>query len=272
MSFDPSLPDDSVNVSDRHPLREAAWLFGGIAAAVLALAAVAGLAVDAVVGRLPPGLEVRLFELAGLDPSAGGEADPRRAAVQSLLDRLSEAAGPSPYEYRARILELPEPNALAIPGGFVAVTDGLLESVESENELAFVLGHELGHFRNRDHLRGLGRELSLAVVAAALGVGGAAEATELAGLAARLGQRSFDRRQELAADAVGLELLAALYGHAGGATGFFRLLPDPGEGLGTEASSYLSTHPLSEDRVEEIRELARRRGIPTDGPLTPLDL
>ena len=45
-------------------------------------------------------------------------------------------------------------NAVALPGGNIVVFAGLLKEIKSENELAMILGHELGHFAHRDHLRG----------------------------------------------------------------------------------------------------------------------
>jgi Zn-dependent protease with chaperone function len=147
----------------------------------------------------------------------------------------------------------------------VVLTSGLLERVRSENELAFVLGHELGHFRHRDHLRGLGRELALGVVLAGLGLSGAGPAGDLAGLAARLAERGFDRDQERAADAFGLELLAAEYGHVAGASQFFELVEAPDGGL----AAWLSTHPLGDERAASLEALAAARGWRLSGPLQP---
>ena len=58
------------------------------------------------------------------------------------------------------------------------VSTGLLEQTASENELAFVVGHEIGHFRNRDHLRGLGRGVAFGLVLAALSTSGAGTAAD----------------------------------------------------------------------------------------------
>jgi predicted Zn-dependent protease len=59
-------------------------------------------------------------------------------------------------------------NALALPGDHVIIYQGLLAEAESENEIMMVLGHELGHFANRDHLRGLGRGIVVQIVASLL--------------------------------------------------------------------------------------------------------
>jgi Zn-dependent protease with chaperone function len=150
------------------------------------------------------------------------------------------------------------------------VSAGLLEQTASENELALVVGHELGHFRNRDHLRGLGRGVAFGLVLATLSASGAGSGADLASLAGQLAQRSFDRDQEVDADAFGLALVAAEYGHVAGASDFFRKTPGAGGLLGERMESYLSTHPLHEDRIEALTALAAERGWPTQGALVPL--
>ncbi len=274
MEFDPGLPDDRVNVSGTHPLREAFILVGGLVGIVVALAVGSALVVDEIVPRLPTTLEVRVFGGWWLPGDAAErdeeEVDPAEAALQGLVDRLAMHWVDNPYQLRVSIWEAETPNAFALPGGWIGVTQGLLDEVESENELAFVLGHEIGHFRNRDHLRGLGRGVALSIVLAGVGMTGAGVAGDIASLAGALAQRGFDRDQESDADRFGVDLIVAEYGHAGGAGQFFRRMPDAGDGIAGEIESYLSTHPLSEERIGEIEEYAARIGRAHQGELTPL--
>ena len=162
------------------------------------------------------------------------------------------------------------PNALAFPGGLVVVTSGLLEQVESENELAFVLGHEIGHFRHRDHLRGIGRGVAFALVMGALGLGGSGGAAQLAALSGQLAARGFDRDQESDADRFGLALVQQEYGHVAGAWEFFQRLPDLDGSVEKEIVHYLATHPLSEERIEALHALALERGWSQMGTVVPL--
>ena len=71
-------------------------------------------------------------------------ADTDFVYVNDVLSHISRVAV-KPFEYRAYMLDSPVPNAMALPGGVVLVTDGLLRTLRSEAELAGVLGHELGH-------------------------------------------------------------------------------------------------------------------------------
>ena len=107
---------------------------------------------------------------------------------------------------------------MALPGGLIVVTQGLLDQVESENELAFVLGHELGHFRNRDHLRALGRGVVISLFFAVV------TGNDVAGLgikATDLTLRGFSREQETRADEFGLAIVHAEYGHVNQASRLF---------------------------------------------------
>jgi Zn-dependent protease with chaperone function len=270
VSFEPRLPDERVNVSERNPLAEGALLVGGLTAVVALLALTAALAADWLVPRLPPGLEVRLFGAFTPAPAESEEpGDPRDAALQALVERLERHWPENPYELRASVWQEENANAFALPGGRILVTSGLLAGVASENELAFVLGHEIGHFRNRDHLKGLGRGLALGLVLGALGMSGVGPAADVAALAGQLAQRRFDREQESAADRFGLELVAAEYGHVAGALDFLGREPE-GEAEGVWLAEWLATHPLSAERTRELAAYAQERGFAREGELVPL--
>jgi Zn-dependent protease with chaperone function len=271
VSFDPALPDDRVNVSRTHPLREAALLIGGLVGVVALLAVLTALAVDLVVPRLPPRLEMKIFGSSWLAP-AGEEEEPDAdaARLQDLVERLARHWPANPYAFRAALWETEQVNAFALPGGWIVVSTALLDQTSSENELAFVVGHEIGHFRNRDHLRGLGRGVAFGLVLTALSASGAGTAADLASLAGQLAQRSFDRDQEKGADAFGLALVAQEYGHVAGARDFFRKAPGADGSLGEDVAGYLSTHPLHGERIEALTALAAERGWPTQGTLVPL--
>jgi Zn-dependent protease with chaperone function len=271
VKFDPSLPHDGINVSATHPLREALLLVLGVVAVAAAIAATLAVAVEFAVPRIPATLEARLFSGWIGGEGAGDEpASAREQELAALLDRMVRHWPDNPYAFRLVIWDAPEANAVALPGGLIAVTTGLLDHVASENELAFALGHELGHFRNRDHLRGLGRGLAFSLVLVALGFSGSGSAVQLASVAGQFTQRSFDREQESQADHFGLELVAAEYGHAAGATDLFEHLADPGDPNAEKLSSYLSTHPVHADRIDALHAAARAAGWPLRGERRPL--
>lgn len=238
-----------------------------VAAVLLGLAT---LLVDRLVAYVPYSWEASLFpdfDAVRYSPTTDVEKAQQRE-LEDLLDRLLAHWSDHPEGVRVGLLESDQPNALAFPGGLILVTTGLMDRVESENELAFVLGHELGHYRHRDHVRSLGRGLVLGLILTAIGQSGTA--SELVAFSGQLASRSYSRRQESAADTFGLGLVEAEFSHVAGATDFFDKLPSPESALERSLSSYLATHPLSEDRIVAMEQLADERGWAVDGKKTPL--
>ena len=171
---------------------------------------------------------------------------------------MSHLDNPS-REYRVHIVPSEEANAFALPGGHIVFLSGLVKEAGSENELAMVLGHELGHYLERDHLQGLGRGLVLVFLSSLL----FGADSPLASLTMALlggAEMQFSQSQERQADEWGLKLLMEEYGHAGGATSFFRRMEE--EEKGKELLYFFSTHPFPRERIEAMEEAILQRGYP----------
>ncbi len=266
MRYEPRVPDESVNVSDVSPVRELGRLAGSLLAGLVVLGVLIAFSVDIAVRLIPRDFETRAFaDLQFADPGDPGRPDPRRASVRGLVQRLTAHWKGAPYAFRVSITDSPELNAGAFPGGAIMVTSGLLAEVRSENELAFVLGHELGHFQGRHHLRRLGRTVLYGLAASAV-LGQAGSAAQTGSLVTSLTERGFDRSQEEEADSFGLDLLNAEYGHVQEAGAFFTRVSKSGGG--TRFLAYLSTHPAPADRADRLVRLAESRGYAPRGTLT----
>lgn len=263
----PKQARDDVNVSDTHPLVEASTLFVGLSAILVVIVVALVFLIEIALYFLPAEDEATLFrnwlpdDIVTVSP-----VDERLYQAQLLLDRLAFHWGDSPYEFRIEIDDSTDANAMALPGGLIVVTTGLLDQVESENELAFVLGHEIGHYRNRDHMRALGRGLVFTLV---FSVMTGRDVGNVGINVADLALRSFNRKQELAADEFGLELVFTQYGHVNQAWRLFERWDNGMDSL-FEVAGYVSTHPQPEDRIAVLEEYARSRGWPLAGEVTAL--
>jgi predicted Zn-dependent protease len=269
MRFVGRAPREGINVSPEHPLVEALTLTIGLASVLILVTVLAVKFVDVVILLISPATESRVFSTWDYGAYLHVDfADARVGGLEALTRRLARHWPDAYYDFRVGVIEDADPNALALPGGTIVVTNGLLDQVESENELAFVLGHEIGHFRNRDHLRQLGRGFALGLLTAVVAGedGGMLSSGVVEGTA-----RRFSRQQEEAADLFALELLEAEYGHVADATRFFERLTKKGGRTG-RVVGYFATHPLAADRVEHLRAAAATRGWPTTGETRPLDL
>ena len=241
MKYDPRVPQEGINVSKEHPLVEASTLVIGLGLIFATIALVLIFMVEIALYFVPPEKEAALFDnWLPEDISTVSPNDERLAKVDNVLARLARHYPDSPYTFRIEIDESEYLNAMALPGGLIIVTSALVDRIESENELAFVLGHELGHFRNRDHIRTLGRGVIFGLVFVA--ISGNNSSGYLSASVADLAIRGFGRRQELQADLFGLELVQSEYGHVANAWHFFERLEE-GDHSSLEFLSYLSTHP-----------------------------
>lgn len=178
----------------------------------------------------------------------------RREQAGAVLAKLRADPAVPPLEYRLFLVPGREPNAFAFPGGAVGVTRGLLELTDDDVALAFVLGHELGHFAHRDNLRGLGRQLGRSLVWAMIfGQGGGdLLSTHLSTLL----DLRHSRAQETAADVFGLELVHRIYGTTTGTDRLFAWLEQ--RDRNPAWLEMLRTHPEPAGRLNFLRERAAR--------------
>ncbi len=164
----------------------------------------------------------------------------------------------SEYEWEMRIFDNESVNAFAMPGGKIGIFVGILAAAQNQDQLAAVIGHEIAHVTarhvNERASRGSLTDVGIQVAAVLLG-GGHSGATYTAYEALNQGavlgiMLPFNRGQESEADVVGLEYMAR--------AGF-----DPREAVplwqnmtaqhgGNEPAEFMSTHPSSERRIEQL--------------------
>lgn len=249
------IPEEQHNYGKQSHLLEFLWLVLGVLALVFGVYIVSGWLVGFFVHFIPQETERKLF--AKLTQALAPESDRVLSAeLQGLLDRLVRATPEIEIPISVRVIEGDAPNAMALPGGVILVTKKLLQKAGSQNEIMMVLAHELGHFRLRHHLRGLGRGVIL--LGTMIVLGGEPEASSFISPSSQLVSRSFSRADEAAADEYALETLDRAVGHVGGATDFFEKIATME--LGLPGMSYLSTHPPSSDRVRALRAMIAQRG------------
>lgn len=221
---------------------------------------------DVELGKL--GLEGTLEELGGED----GEAAPEvQAVVAKLIEPLLALQKNGPYEFKLHVVESGVVNAFALPGGAMIVTTGLLESAPSADAVIGVMAHEISHVTQRHGMRGIVQKLGLWVlVSAVLGdVSGviALVSEQAAGLAS-LG---FSREMESEADREGVKLLARAGLDPAGLRAFFESRKkDEDADLPESVMRFLSTHPVTDDRLAQIDALLAE--LPAGGERKKSDL
>jgi Zn-dependent protease with chaperone function len=174
------------------------------------------------------------------------------AAGRQALDRLAlRLSGGKPL--RVRVIDLDMVNAAALPGRQVVVFKGLLTQARSPDEVAGVLGHEIGHVEHRDPMTALIRDFGLGLLI------GSAEGGKIA---QTLLSSRYSRAAERNADAYAVDAMAGAHISPAATAAFFKRLgrEETKIGLGTRALSYVSSHPLSAERQRLFSTAVRKEG------------
>jgi Zn-dependent protease with chaperone function len=256
MKYTIRQPASNVNVTPSSPLREFFLLTAGLLGVVIVIYILLGLAVDLIVPRISTDLEnkmgklfIRSLEIKDTDPQ-------RQSYIRSLLKDFQERCAQLPYPVKVHIRQASTVNAVALPAGHIIVNTGLLDKVSSENELAFVLAHEMGHFAHRDHLRGMGRAFFFITVSTLL-LGSDSGINKMLANGLNITEMGFSRKQETRADEFALEMLHCNYGHVAGATDFFEKI-SKGEDHG-KFGHYFVSHPESRKRISHLENIIRSK-------------
>jgi predicted Zn-dependent protease len=187
----------------------------------------------------------------------------------ALVDAAPGARGESNFDFFFFAVRDPMLNAFALPGGFIAVHSALLIAAQNESELASVLSHEIGHVEQRHIARQLGqqRQDALLPLATLILAALASKAGPDAAMGVMMGgqglaiqrQLSFSRDAEREADRVGFQIMRAAGYDTSGMVSFFKRLQSSTRLYG-ELPAYLSSHPLTAERIADIQ--ARVREMP----------
>ena len=186
----------------------------------------------------------------GLHPDPKGQE-----FVKQVGQRLvqSSSAKSTPYQYDFHLLYDPNVvNAFALPGGQVFITAALFNKLETEDQLAGVLGHEIGHVVARHGAERIAQmELSQGLTGAAVIASGDYNTAQAAQMIANLVSMSYGRDQELDADNLGVRFMTQTGYNAEALLGVMDILEQAGGGQGQP--EFMSTHPSPENRREKIK-------------------
>jgi predicted Zn-dependent protease len=237
----------------------------GLAAAALLGVAAAGCAVNPATGERQLALiserqEVQMGRQAAteIEQTMAMVEDPELQAYVARLGQQLAAASERPeLPWSFAVVDDPTPNAFALPGGFIYVTRGMLNLMDSEAELVAVLGHEIAHVTARHSVQQISRA-QLAQLGYGLGMILVPELRPLgdvAGLGLNLLMLKYSRDAEREADELG-------YGYARAQNYAPGEMADVFEALGrisdlegqSPLPSWLSTHPAPRERVEAVQE------------------
>lgn len=175
--------------------------------------------------------------------------------VDGIGQKLAKVSRRPDLVYHIKVIDTEEVNAFALPGGYLYVNRGLIETASNESELAGVMGHEIAHITER-HSTKQYTQAQLYQIAATIGaaVTGAGQVgQQAAGLGGALLFRKFSRMDESEADKYGLQYMVQVGYDPRGMETFFKKLLKLQEGKPSTLQALFSTHPPTEERIQEIQ-------------------
>ena len=182
------------------------------------------------------------------------------AAVEKYMreNGLEEQIGNFQWEYN--LFKINQVNAFAMPGGKIAVFDGILPKTMNETGMAVVVGHEIAHVVARHSAERYSQQVAAQYGGAILGavVGGSSAVVQngvglLYGIGGQMMLLKYSRKQEYEADELGLMFMAmAGYNPNEAITFWERMTASYEKGV----SDFMSTHPSDEKRIARLKEVA----------------
>lgn len=187
----------------------------------------------------------------GLHPDKSGQQ-----YVKQIGQRIVAAsdASKTPYQYDFHLLaDAQVVNAFALPGGQVFITTALFNRLEKEDQLAGVLGHEIGHVVARHGAERIAKmDLTQGLTGAAVIASGDYSTAQAAQMIGNLINMSYGRDQELQSDELGVRFMADAGFDPNALIGVMHILEQASGGQ--RQPEFASTHPSPENRMERIRD------------------
>ncbi len=190
--------------------------------------------------------------------------EPIYRLLEEMRDAIlasGEMTYPKEFAWELHVIHADVLNAFCSPGGYIYFYTGLLKYLDSEAQVAGVLGHEMAHADKRHSTAQLTKQYGIRTLIGMLTGGSDNQylkiAAQLAGGAVEL---KFSRNDESEADAYAVRFLAKTKYNALGVAGFFEKLQ--AEGKGSSQPTFLSTHPCDADRIRAIHRLYEELGSP----------
>ena len=182
--------------------------------------------------------------------------------VQSIGESLALKSHRPNLLYRFTVLDSPDINAFALPGGYIYINRGLMSYLSSEEELAAVLGHEIGHVTARHSVRQYSQSQLLGLLSAAVEINSGRTAGNIANLASGALLSGYGRDMELEADDLGAQYIFQDGYSPQGMYEVLSVLKDQemyakkiAEQRGQEPRSYhgvFASHPSNDTRLQEV--------------------
>lgn len=179
--------------------------------------------------------------------------------INVLGDSISRLADDRGLDYQFYIVNAPEVNAFAVPGGFIYVNRGLIDRTQSLSQLAGVLGHEIGHVVRRHSVQQMekaqGANIGLVLGCTLINICGSEAAAAAINIGGTALFAKFSRDDEREADVEGIRNVVRAGIHPRGIPEMFRILLNERQRNPGAVEGWFATHPGEEERIRETEAM-----------------
>lgn len=176
--------------------------------------------------------------------------------IEAIGQKLARVSDRQDYQYKFNLIEKDEMNAFTTPGGNIYFFTGLLDKLQTDDQIAFVLAHEIGHCAAKHTVKkfqaSLGYNLIGSLLAGQLGGGAQQVASLSANALMKVAFSSYGRKDEFESDQLSVKYMRLAGFDLNGAVESLSLLLEHSEG--PSAPLILRSHPYIEDRIETVKD------------------
>jgi predicted Zn-dependent protease len=266
----PEIPE-GINTSKQHPLKDFFILSIGVLGSIALCAFLLGLFAERLALHIPFSVEQELLESIEFEDPGKSNAEVQDYLNDLTSELLPHIALAEDITVQVTYVDDSIENAFASLGGQVWIYRGLIELLPNENALAMVIAHEIAHIQQRDPIIALGRGVVVGLFLTA--IAGSSTDRFVSSVVSDTGSLTvlgFNRKQEQRADEIALKAIAEYYGHVNGADELFKAFLKQEDKHDSLTPEFFSTHPLSDDRIKEIKIQADKNNWQTTGPTVAL--
>lgn len=250
--------EDNVNVTKTSDIKEFFILITGIIVLICGILFVSDFVMQIFLDKMSYDTQVKIESFLSFDTAAKPQYTKEEQIWLNDLNNIHKKILSNDEELKKfkglniNISSDKEINAFILPNGKIYFTKGMLKNLKTEDQAAFVLAHEIAHYKNRDHLKSIGRSILTLSTISILGFGSGDFAKQIMYSIYDIGDLQYSQQQEITADKYANETIKKIYGSNKGAVEFFNII-DRNQKL-PEFIHYFSTHPSPQTRIKLLEE------------------
>lgn len=249
------IEDDNVNVGKTSDLKNFFILISAIVGILIVCFFLSDFVSDFFISHMSDKTQLKIEKLIDISYP---DSDNIIKANTKRLDRIkyniirTDSALQNKSSFPITVINKKEVNACITPNGKIYITKGTLEQGYNDEELSFILAHELGHYAHRDHLKSISRQILMGIICVTISGQSNSFNNFLSGIN-DISTLSYSRKQEREADKYAGETLIKMYGNNNGGKNFILKIKDKEKT--PDFIHYFTTHPAWSERLKILENM-----------------